>query len=110
MLKNSKAIKYIIIAVVLLIPVIYSFFYLKAYWDPYGNLKDVSVAMVNLDEGTRGAELIKSMQEAENTLGFTEVSYDDAIKGLEVCLHLLLRTWVQSIPRQPPSSRKKSMC
>lgn len=82
MLKNSKAIKYIILAVVLLIPVIYSFFYLKAYWDPYGNLKDVSVAMVNLDEGTRGAELIKSMQEAENTLGFTEVSYDDAIKGL----------------------------
>ncbi|MBR3325345.1 MAG: YhgE/Pip domain-containing protein [Clostridia bacterium] len=82
LLQEHKAFKIIIIAVVLLIPVIYSFFYLKAYWDPYGNLQDVSVAMVNLDKGSRGSELIKNMQEAENTLGFTEVSADEAIKGL----------------------------
>ena len=43
--------EYIIFAVVLLIPVIYSFFYLKSYWDPYGNLSDMKIAVVNLDEG-----------------------------------------------------------
>lgn len=82
MLQDKKILKIIIFAVVLLIPVIYSFFYLKSYWDPYGNLNGVKVAMVNLDSGTRGAELIKSMQEVENTLGFTEASSDDALKGL----------------------------
>ena len=82
MLQDKKIFKIIIIAVVLLIPVIYSFFYLKAYWDPYGNLKGVKVAMVNLDSGSRGAELIKSMQDAENTLGFTEADSNDALNGL----------------------------
>lgn len=82
MLQEKKFFKVIIIAVVLLIPVIYSFFYLKSYWDPYGNLKDVKIAMVNLDSGKRGAELIKTMQEAENTLGFTEASSNDALNGL----------------------------
>lgn len=81
-LQESKYMKIIIIAVVLLIPVIYSFFYLKAYWDPYGNLKDVKVAMVNLDKGEKGSELIKSVQEAEGTLGFLEVSSDRALEGL----------------------------
>ena len=82
MLQEKKLFKIIIIAVVLLIPIIYSFFYLKAYWDPYGNLKDVKIAMINLDSGTRGAELIKTMQEAENTLGFTETKSEEALDGL----------------------------
>lgn len=81
-MNEKKFFKVIIIAVVLLIPVIYSFFYLKSYWDPYGNLKDVKIAMVNLDSGTRGAELIKTMKEVENTLGFTEAQSDDALNGL----------------------------
>ena len=82
MLQEKKYFKIIIIAVVLLIPVIYSFFYLKSYWDPYGNLKDVKVAIVNLDKGKRGAELIQNMQEAEGTLGFIETQSDKALEGL----------------------------
>ena len=81
-LQEKRFFKIIILAVVLLIPVIYSFFYLKSYWNPYGNLGDVKVGLVNLDKGEKGSELIKSLQEAENTLGFTETSYDEAIKGL----------------------------
>ena len=81
-LQEKRFFKIIILAVVLLIPVIYSFFYLKSYWNPYGNLGDVKVGLVNLDKGDKGSELIKSLQEAENTLGFTETSYDEAIKGL----------------------------
>lgn len=82
LLQEKKLLIIIIIAVVLLIPVIYSFFYLKSYWDPYGNLKGINIAMVNLDSGTRGAELIKTMKEAENTFGFTEVDSNDALNGL----------------------------
>ena len=81
-LQEKKLFKIIIIAVVLLIPVIYSFFYLKSYWNPYGNLKDVKVAMVNLDKGSRGSELIENIKETENTLGFTEVTSNDALNGL----------------------------
>ena len=81
-LQEKKYFKAIVFAVVLLIPVIYSFFYLKSYWDPYGNLKDIKVAMVNLDAGTRGLELIHNMQDAETTLGFTEVSSDDALNRI----------------------------
>ena len=44
----------IIFAVVLLIPVIYSFFYLKSYWDPYGDLSGIKIAVVNLDQGEDG--------------------------------------------------------
>ena len=82
LLQEHKIFKIIIFAVVLLIPVIYSFFYLKSYWDPYGNLKDIQVGIVNLDEGKRGSELITSLKEAENTLGFTEINSDDALVGL----------------------------
>ena len=80
--QENKMFKIIIFMVVLLIPVIYSFFYLKSYWDPYGNLKDVKVAMVNLDTGTRGEELIDSMKNADNTLGFEKVTSEEAIEGL----------------------------
>ena len=34
-MNKSKFMKTIIFIVILLIPVIYSFFYLKSYWDPY---------------------------------------------------------------------------
>lgn len=82
MLQNKKLVTIVIFIVVLLIPVIYSFFYLKSYWDPYGNLKDVQVAVINLDSGTRGEELLKSMKEAENTLGFIETESEEALEGI----------------------------
>ena len=49
-LQNKSYFKIIIFIVVLLLPIIYSFFYLKSYWDPYGKLEDMDVAIVNLDE------------------------------------------------------------
>ena len=62
-MQNKKFFKTIIFIVVLCIPLIYSFFYLKSYWDPYGNLTDLKVAIVNLDKGqddtNQGNELVK---------------------------------------------------
>ena len=47
----------------------YSFFYLKAFWDPYGNLKDMKVAIVNLDEGENnenlGIDLVNNLKEKD---------------------------------------------
>ena len=50
--ENKNWFNYVILGVVLLIPFIYSFFYLKAYWNPYGegNLDNLPVAIVNEDD------------------------------------------------------------
>lgn len=85
-MQNKKFFKIIIFIVVLCIPIIYSFFYLKSYWDPYGNLTDLKIALVNLDSGidgtNRGEELVKELQN-KDVMNFCEVSKDDAQKGLE---------------------------
>ena len=50
----------------LLLPFIYSFFYLKAYWDPYGkgNIDNIPVAIVNKDSKDKGKKMIKSIKES----------------------------------------------
>ena len=60
--------KYIVISVVLLIPFIYSYFYLLAYWNPYGkgNIDNLPVAIVNEDEGDKGKKLITSIRKSKN--------------------------------------------
>ena len=68
-MQNKKFFKTIIFIVVLCIPLIYSFFYLKSYWDPYGNLTDLKVAIVNLDKGqddtNQGNELVKELKDKD---------------------------------------------
>lgn len=84
-MKKNKIMKTIIFIAVLLIPVIYSFFYLKSYWDPYGNLQDLQVAIVNLDVGedgeNQGEELIKSLEDSK-TIKVCKVSEEEAQDGL----------------------------
>lgn len=84
-MNKKKLLKAVIFIAVLLIPVIYSFFYLKSYWDPYGNLEDLPVAIVNLDEGedgvNQGEELVKSLKDSK-TIKICEVNSDDAQDGL----------------------------
>lgn len=75
--------KYVVISVVLLIPFIYSFFYLKAYWNPYGegNIDNIPVAIVNSDEGDKGKKLITSIKNSKK-LKLEELSKEDAEDGL----------------------------
>ena len=65
----QKVMKTVIMIAVICIPIIYSFFYLKAYWDPYGNLDDIKIALVNLDEGengeNQGEKLVDSLVEKD---------------------------------------------
>lgn len=85
--KQLKGIfKTIIFIAVLLIPVIYSFFYLKSYWDPYGHLSDIKVGIVNLDKGldgqNRGNEFEEELKKS-GTFDFVSVkNSDDAANGL----------------------------
>lgn len=75
--------KYVVISVVLLIPFIYSFFYLKAYWNPYGegNIDNIPVAIVNSDRGDKGKKLINSIKNSKK-LKLEELSKEDAEDGL----------------------------
>ncbi len=85
-MKKNKVFNIIIFMVVLLIPLIYSFFYLKSYWDPYGDLSGMKIAIVNLDNGkdgeNQGNEFVNSLKESA-TFDIQEVSKEDAEKGME---------------------------
>ncbi len=82
-MKNKKWFNYVIVVVVLLIPFIYSFFYLKAYWNPYGegNIDNLPVAIVNSDKGDKGEVLINSIKNSKK-LKLSVVSSTKADEGL----------------------------
>ncbi|WP_067926237.1 YhgE/Pip domain-containing protein [Alicyclobacillus shizuokensis] len=73
-----------------LLPLLYSALYLWAFWDPYGHLDRLPVAVVNEDEGGRldgrhvnyGADLAKSLVDGQ-TLEWHRVSASQARDGLE---------------------------
>ena len=75
---------------ILFIPVLYAGMFLWAFWDPYANMDDLPVAVVNLDEGAEmdgkelklGEELSETLIE-DQTFKFTNVSKEEADKGLE---------------------------
>ena len=85
-MNSKKIMKIVIFIVVMLIPIIYSFFYLKSYWDPYGNLQDMKVAIVNLDKGengeNQGEKIVESLKD-KNVVDICVVDEANAKKGLE---------------------------
>ena len=82
--KKNSLFSYIVILAVLCIPFMYSFFYLKAYWDPYGegNIDNLPVAIVNEDKGSRGVELVNSIKKSKK-LKLSVVDLDEANDGLD---------------------------
>ena len=83
---KSNWFSYVVLAVVLLIPFMYSFFYLKAYWDPYGHMDDIPVAIVNedktVDGQNKGKDLVDSLKK-KNTLDISVVNKNKADSGLK---------------------------
>lgn len=76
--------KMVIILGIIILPLIYSIVYLKGFWDPYNHLKDVPVALVNLDKCSKdckGTELINKLTKA-NTFKFVVTSKNKAQDGL----------------------------
>jgi putative membrane protein len=89
----KKIKKYKIIAVifaVIIIPLVYSFFYLDAFWDPYSKLDKLPIAVVNQDTGatingeTRnlGTEITDRIKTDKN-LKWVVTSDSDAKDGVE---------------------------
>ncbi len=82
-MKNNNKFKYVIMIAVLIIPFMYSFFYLKAYWNPYGegNIDNLPVAIVNEDIGDKGNNIIKNIKDSKK-LKITVLDSIEAENGL----------------------------
>ena len=88
-IKNSWIVKAAIIIGVLVIPLMYTYFYLGAFWDPYARLDEVPVAVVNLDSGAEingeernlGEEICDNLKE-DGSVKFIFTDEDDAEQGV----------------------------
>lgn len=84
-MNKEKGMKYLIIVALLIIPFMYSFFYLKAFWDPYGKMDNIKVALVNLDGNSnsdKGKEIITNL-ENQKVLDTYVKSEKEANEGLK---------------------------
>ena len=74
----------------LIVPLIYSGFFLAGYWNPYGQMDQLPVAVVNLDNGSEmdhkpieaGNDFVKQLKK-QKELDFHFVSAKEANKGLK---------------------------
>lgn len=88
LLKNP--LKLVIVIAILLIPSIYSGLFLSSMWDPYGDVENLPVAVVNNDipvtysdtELSVGADLVKNLAD-NNSMAFNIVDSDVAEQGLK---------------------------
>ncbi|QWU17179.1 putative membrane protein [Paenibacillus sophorae] len=86
----KKPMMLLTILAVLFIPTLYSGVYLKAFWDPYGNLDKMPVAIVNEDkgadyEGTKlnaGQDLVEELKKSKD-FNWVFVSREQAEEGLK---------------------------
>lgn len=85
-----KIIKTLALIGIILIPTIYTTIFLGSMWDPYGNISDLPVAIVNLDKEVNfngksmavGNELVKNLKE-NNSLDFSFLNVEEAQEGLD---------------------------
>ena len=67
----KKVMKIVILSVVILIPIIYSFFYLKSYWDPYKDLTSEANKFTTGSVEVKQIESIKQEDEEKDDNGDT---------------------------------------
>ena len=83
----------IIIIGMAVIPALYAWFNIAAFWDPYNNTDGIKVAVVNLDEGYTidegadltinvGDQIISTLQD-NNQIGWTFTNYDIAMESVK---------------------------
>ncbi|MEG2323294.1 MAG: YhgE/Pip domain-containing protein [Anaerovoracaceae bacterium] len=86
---KKNILKITVIIGALIIPLMYSFFYLGAFWDPYDKLDNVPMAIVNLDSGSKingdqrnlGQEICDNLKE-DGSLNFIFTDAKDAKSGV----------------------------
>lgn len=79
------------VTAIIIVPLLYSLLYLAAFWDPYSKLKEMPVAVVNLDKGSTkdskevnyGKDIVDGLKDNQD-LGFKFISnLENAKKGLD---------------------------
>ncbi len=86
---RSDKLKLASLLAVILIPLVYGFMYLWAFWDPYDNMKNVPVAIVNGDEGAWykneevnfGQQIVDGIMD-KKVLDWQEEKKNSAVDGL----------------------------
>ncbi len=104
----------IAVVILMLMPLTYGALYLWAYWDPFGHVNKLPVALVNSDRGTEvsgqsvnvGAEIAKSLTD-DKSLDWHLVDDADArdgslTAGTTSCWNCR-RTSVRRSPPRPPA-------
>lgn len=78
------------IVILMLLPLVYGALYLWAYWDPFGHVNKMPVALVNADKGATvsgqhvniGEEISKSLT-ADGSMDWHVLSLDEARSGVD---------------------------
>ncbi|KNZ42587.1 YhgE/Pip domain-containing protein [Acetobacterium bakii] len=89
-INKANIVKIVVIIGVIIIPLMYSFFYLSAFWDPYSRLDNLPVAVVNNDTGAvinnqernLGNEFLEELTK-DGTFKYSVTNEEDAITGTE---------------------------
>jgi len=84
---RNRFIRVSVIAIII-VPLLYSLLYLAAFWDPYARIKDMPVAVVNLDTGSTkdgakvnyGEELVNNLK-SKQSVGWKFVTKKQAEDG-----------------------------
>ncbi|MFJ6082049.1 YhgE/Pip family protein [Streptomyces sp. NPDC092369] len=95
----------------LVLPLLYGALYLWSFWDPYGRLDRIPVALVNDDKGARadgkevsaGADITEGLRESD-VFDWHEVSADEARAGVEDGTYYLSLTMPADLSRRIASS------
>ncbi|MGW2643881.1 YhgE/Pip family protein [Streptomyces sp. NPDC001393] len=95
----------------LVLPLLYGALYLWSFWDPYGRLDRIPVALVNDDKGataggkriTAGADIVDGLRDSR-TFEWHEVSDAEAREGVENGTYYLSLTMPADLSRRIASS------
>lgn len=88
---RSSVIAVVVFAGIVAVPSFYAWFNIAGSWDPYGNTRDVRVAVANEDEGFEGTLAPVRMNMGERvvarlcesrSIGYEPTSADEAIEGV----------------------------
>lgn len=87
---RKKIMKISVVVGAIIIPLMYSIFYLGAFWDPYSHLDSIPVAIVNQDQGAVingrernvGAEICRRLKK-DGSLKFDQTTAEKANNGVD---------------------------
>ncbi|MCX4453542.1 YhgE/Pip domain-containing protein [Streptomyces sp. NBC_01728] len=99
------------LAALLLLPLLYGALYLWSFWDPYGRLDRIPVALVNDDKGasvagkklSAGEDITKGLRDSD-TFEWHEVNAAEARRGVEDGTYYLSLTMPSDFSRRIASS------